>query len=57
VDKSGFGYVDFITVPHVDSMSDRAQKVFDFHKLTDHKMMYITDNQGILVVDDMYKII
>jgi len=56
-DKSGFGYVDFITVPHVDSISERGQKVVDFHKSTGHKMMYITNKQGILVLDDMYKII
>ena len=56
-DKSGFGYIDFITVPHIDSRSERGQKVVDFHKSTGHKMMYITNKQGILVIDDMYKII
>jgi dipeptidase E len=57
VDKSGFGYVDFITVPHVDTRRGRGQKVVDFHASTGHKMMYLTDKQGILVIDDMYKII
>ena len=56
-DTSGFGYVDFITVPHVDSRRERGQKVVDFHASTGHKMMYITDKQVILVIDDMYKII
>jgi len=57
VDTSGFGYVDFITAPHVDTMSKRIPQVADFHKNTGHKIVYLTDQQGILVIDDMYKIV
>ncbi len=54
-DTSGFGVVDFITVPHIDSYEDT--KVLEFHKKTGHKMIYLTDEQGILVINDLYKII
>jgi len=55
-DTSGFGFVDFITVPHVDTRKE-AEKVLEFHKKTGHKMIYLTDEQGILVLDDLYKIV
>jgi len=55
-DTTGFGYVDFITAPHVDSILNR-EKAIEFHKNTGHKMIYLTNQQGILVIDDMYKII
>ncbi len=56
IDKSGFGFVDFITAPHIDSR-DSPEKVIEFHKKTGHNMMYLTNKQGILVIDDKYKII
>jgi dipeptidase E len=55
-DTTGFGYVDFITAPHVDSTLN-GKKAIEFHKNTGYKMIYLTNKQGILVVDDMYKII
>jgi len=55
-DLSGFGFVDFVTVSHVDSI-DRAVKVREFHKETEHKMIYLTNQQAVLVIDDMYRII
>ena len=55
-DTTGFGYVDFITAPHVDSILN-GEKALEFHKNTGHKMIYLTNKQGILVLGDMYKII
>jgi dipeptidase E len=55
-DTSGFGFVDFITVPHIDTRKE-PEKVLEFHKNTGHKMVYLTDEQGILVTNDTYKII
>jgi dipeptidase E len=55
-DLAGFGFVDFVTVSHVDSF-DRAVKVREFHKETEHKMVYLTNQQAVLVIDDMYRII
>ena len=55
-DTSGFGFVDFVMVPHIDTM-DNPEKVIEFHRKTMHKMVYITDQQAILVKGDMYKII
>lgn len=54
-DTSGFGCVDFITVPHIESYE--PTKMLEFHKKTGHKMIYLTDQQGILVLNDLYKII
>jgi hypothetical protein len=54
-DTSGFGFVDFITVPHIKSYE--PEKMVDFHTKTGHKMIYLTDEQGILVLNDLYKII
>jgi len=56
VDKFGLGFVDFIVVPHVDTR-DSPERVIEFHKQTGYKMIYLTDKQGILVKDNMYKII
>lgn len=55
-DTSGFGFVDFITVPHIDTKKD-PEKVLDFHRKTGHKMIYLTDKQGIVIIDDLYKIV
>ena len=55
-DTSGFGYVDFIIVPHID-WRDNIGDVVEFHKKTGHKMIYLTDQQAVLVRDDTYKII
>ena len=55
-DTAGFGYVDFITAPHVDSTL-KGDKAIEFHRNTGHKMIYLTNQQGILVINDMYKII
>ena len=55
-DTTGFGFVDFITVPHIDTRIG-PEKVLEFHKKTGKKMIYLTDKQGILVLDDHYKII
>ena len=55
-DYSGFGWVDFITIPHI-SNRDNPEKPYEYHRKTGVKMIYITDNQGILVHDDFYKII
>lgn len=54
-DTSGFGFVDFITVPHIDSID--PENVLEFHKKTGHKMIYLTDEQGILVINGLYKVI
>ena len=60
-DTSGLGIVDFITVPHIDAYEDTKlltrARVLEFHKKTGHKMIYLTDEQGILVINDLYKII
>lgn len=53
---SGFGYVDFITVPHIGSR-ENPEKVLEYHKETGHKMVYLTNQQAIQVLDDTYKII
>ncbi|MBN1682658.1 Type 1 glutamine amidotransferase-like domain-containing protein, partial [Candidatus Bathyarchaeota archaeon] len=53
---SGLGFVDFITVPHIDSRKE-PEKVVEFHRKTGKKMIYLTDEQGILVIDGFYKII
>jgi dipeptidase E len=55
-DTGGFGFVDFITVPHID-WRDNVERVVEFHKETGHKMIYLTDRQAVLVQDDTYKII
>jgi dipeptidase E len=55
-DTSGFGYVDWILVPHIDWRKNIGE-VVEFHKKTNHKMIYITDKQAVLVRDDTYKII
>lgn len=55
-DTSGFRYVDFILVPHID-WRENVGEVVEFHKRTGHKMIYITDQQAVLVRDDTYKII
>jgi len=55
-DTSGFGYVDFITVPHADTR-ESPEKVQEYHKETGQKMIYLTDGQGLLVLDDCYKIV
>ena len=55
-DTLGFGFVDFITVPHMGTRKE-PEKVLAFHKETGYKMIYLTDEQGILVLDDRYKII
>jgi dipeptidase E len=55
-DTAGFGFVDFITVPHMD-WRENFEKVVDFHKKSGHKMIYLTDQQAVLVKDDTYKII
>ena len=54
--ETGFGWVDFIVVPHL-SNRDNTEKQYDYHRKTGCKMIYITDQQAILVQDDMYKII
>jgi dipeptidase E len=55
-DTSGFGYVDFITVPHIDTRAD-PEKVLEFHKETGKKLIYLTDKQGVLVTENWYRII
>ena len=55
-DTSGFGFVDFITVPHIENR-ENPELAYEFHKETGHKMIYLTDEQAILVIDDLYKII
>jgi len=55
-DTSGFGYVDFITVPHIDSRAD-PEKVLEFHRDTGKKLIYLTDQQGIFVTENGYRII
>lgn len=55
-DTAGFGFVDFITVPHID-WRDNVERVINFHKESGHKMIYLTDQQAVLVRDDTYKII
>jgi dipeptidase E len=55
-DTSGFGYVDFITVPHIDTRAE-PEKVLEFHRETGNKMIYLTDKQGIFVTEKGYRII
>lgn len=55
-DTSGLGYVDFITVPHIDTRAD-PEKVLEYHKETGNKMIYLTDKQGVLVTENGYRII
>ena len=55
-DTSGFGYVDFTTVPHIDTRAD-PEKVLEFHKETGKKLIYLTDKQGVLVTENGYRII
>jgi peptidase E len=55
-DLSGFGWVDFITIPHLSSR-ENPEKPYEYHRRTGAKMIYITDYQAILVHDDFYKII
>ena len=55
-DTSGFGFVDFITVPHIDAMKEPGKEL-EYHRKTGHRMIYLTDDQSILVLDDLYKII
>jgi dipeptidase E len=55
-DTSGFGFVDFITVPHIDTRADPA-KVLEFHRETGKKLVYLTDKQGVYVTENGYRII
>jgi hypothetical protein len=55
-DTSGFRFVDFVTVPHIDTRTE-PEKVVDYHRKTGERMIYLTDEQGILVINDLYKII
>jgi len=55
-DLSGFGWVDFVTVPHVGSNTD-VQTHLDHQFKTGTKKIYLTDEQAVLVLDDLYKII
>lgn len=55
-DTSGLGFVDFITIPHIDTMEE-PQKVIEYHRKSGKKMIYLTDEQAVLFIDGFYKII
>jgi len=55
-DVSGLGFVDFITVAHINAR-EKPERVVEFHRKTGKKMIYITDEQAILGIDGFYKII
>lgn len=55
-DTSGFGYVDFTTVAHIE-WRPNPEKAIKHHGETNEKMIYFTEKQAILVRDDGYRII
>lgn len=55
-DLSGFGYVDFTTVAHIE-WRPNPEKALRHHIETGKKMIYFTDKQGVFVRDCGYRII
>ena len=55
-DLSGFGYVDFTTVAHIE-WRPNPEKALKHQAETGKKMIYYTDKQGVLVRDCGYRII
>jgi dipeptidase E len=55
-DLSGFGYVDFYILSHWDWREDKM-KMLTYSWKTGKHIIPLTDQQGILVLNDKYKII
>ena len=55
-DFHGFSWVDFVLIPHWASL-DNPEKTYDYHRESGCKMLYISDQQAILIHNDYYKII